>query len=71
MKQQERSEHEHDAGCSDTRWVELTDLLKLKTADTKKLVAFEKAFAHRMAEKRQKLLDATEEDDEGEDGADD
>ena len=67
----EFGEHEHDAGFRDTRWVELTDLLNLKTADTKKLVAFEKAFAQRMAEKRQKLLDATEEDDEGEDGADD
>ena len=67
----EFGEDERDVGFKDTRWVELTDLLNLKSADTKKLIAYEKALAQRMAAKRQKILDAAEDDDEGEDGADD
>ena len=66
----EFGEHERDVGFKDTRWVELTDLLNLKAADTKKLVAYEKELAQRMAEKRQKLIDAAEEEDDDEDGAD-
>ena len=42
-------------------------MLNLKAADAKKL-AYEKALAQRMAAKRQRLLDAAEDDDEGEDG---
>ena len=59
------------SGPAQPTTVELTDLLNLKAADKKKLVAYEKALAQRMAAKRQKILDAAEEDDEGEEGADD
>ena len=45
----EFGEDERDVGFKDTRWVELTGLLYLKSADTKKLIAYEKALAQRMA----------------------
>ena len=57
-------EDEHDVGFNDMRWVELSDLIQLPKAEQKKITKFDKSFAQRMADRKQKVQEAAEEEDE-------
>jgi len=55
--------HERDSGFKDIRWVDLTDLVSnLTQRELKPLIDYEKKLEERMAAKKQKLLEAEEDE---------